>query len=117
MKWGFKKLISPALAFSLVSTATLSGSVAHGKQEDKEEAGLSVMDALSLAETIDKNAPEQQPKGNKESNVKKDGEDDVISHEEAKRLVTVFVLKLLKNATDPKSTPKTWVGRIGDEVS
>lgn len=117
MKLGFEKLVSPAIAFSLVSTATLSGTVVHGAQENKgEETSLSVMDALSLVETIDKNAPKQQPKKNKKSNVKKNREGDVPTQEDVKRLYNVFVLKMLKKATDSKENPKTLVGRAGDEL-
>ena len=117
MKLKFKKLISPALAFSLVSTATLSGSVVHGAHEDKDgEAGLSVMDALSLSETIDKNVPEPKSKGGKESGVKNAEGDDAPTQEDVKRLYNVFVLKMLKKAADSKEKPKTLVGRAGDEL-
>ena len=120
IRLSFDKLVSPAVAFSLVSSTVFPGTVAFGsgdseKADKKEDSGnnvMSVLDAVAIGDFIEKN---NSLKKDESSGKSSEGEDE-LNRSDIQKLYNIYMLKLLKKASVDKPSPKTLVGKIGDEI-
>lgn len=137
IRLSFNKLVSPAVAFSLVSSMVFPGTIAFGsgegekvnkkddsatfgsgeskkvdKKEDSEKNVMSALDAIAIGDFIEKNnSLKKDEYGGKSS----EGEDE-LNRSDIQKLYNIYMLKLLKKASEDKPSPKTLVGRIGNEI-
>ena len=124
---GFDKFVSSAVAFSLFSSTFLPGTAVFAVKDDvskvvaeknmegkqaSEEAGLSVTDALTIGDYIEKNNSLKESKSNEKSG--ENGED--LNRSDIQKLYNIYLLKALKKASEDKPNPKTVVGKVGNEL-